>query len=231
MIADSKERLTIVRTREPSLLFAQIAQNIGFVAWQNVLRSRPDNQVRRVFDPDSYGRAAKLLSRMRSKKSGEFVGTLAILDRKHVGYAWASEDVGNFSFGVQLAKRAKGEQPVVWNAQINVRPEQQGQGIGTVLLKETISPFQSDRRVTADVFDENSYGLQWFRHLGFEPRPDHAVDPNQSPEGPDKHFGADAAHALQWHFEASSVAEVIHRIDAESEMAKLRAYRVIEQAL
>lgn len=230
MIADSKDRLTIIRTREPSPNFADLAQAIGFAAWQGVLRRRPDEQIRHTFNPHGLpNRSAKLLSRMRSKNGGEFVGTAAYFDGQVAGYAWAAEDLGNVSLGVQLTKRANGEEPVVWNAQLNVLPRSQGRGIGTILLRETLVPFDENRRVTADIFDENSYGLQWYRNWGFEPEPDHPSDPNKRPDGPDKYFGEGAEHALQWHFVAPSVDEVINRIERQSDIARGHHYNVVEQ--
>ncbi len=225
---ETNRGLTIIRTRKPSLELAQLAQPIGYAAWKERMPQRPDSQVRNVFNPDNPQNAEKLLARMKSKV-GKFVGVVAVKNEQQIGYAWATDDVGNMNHLMQYAKvlggKWKGEKPFVWNAHINVLPEWQGKGVGSVLLREVLAPFDSDQRVSAYVFDENVAALGWFMSRGFKPRPKKPVDPNEKPSGPDMYFGEGAEHVSQWRFEAPSVDVVL---STEAEGVDRSRYEVVE---
>lgn len=227
-VGETNNGLTIIRTPEPTLGLAQIAQSIGYAAWRERMPHRPDSQQRHVFDPDNQQNTNKLLVKMKSKV-GKFVGVVAILDNGPIGYAWAANDVGNLSPTRQKAKilagKLKGQKPYAWNAHINVHPEHQGNGLGTALLHEVLSPFKNEQKATAYVFDENQITLNWFKKRGFSPRPDEPTDPNDNPDGPDIYFGEGADHVLQWRLEAPSTETVMN---ITGNYHNLPLYQVVE---
>ncbi len=205
--------LIIVRSDQKTEQFARLAQSIGYAAWTNRFPNRPDVQIRNAFNPDSDENAYELMDRMHSK-IGQFVCNLAILDGRTIGYAWAADDVGNISpfqqklktFGGELLKN---EKPYAWLAQINVLPEYQGNGVGTVLLNRTLEPFAKDQRVSAYSIMENQSAIRWFENHGFSPRPAEPKDPADDVNGPDKYFGEGAEHVMQLRLQADSVKSVI----------------------
>lgn len=201
--------LRIARTRIPSLVFARLAQPIGYEAWhakaaQGEIK-RTDAEIRHMFDPDNtYGNAERLYQRMH-EKVGMFVGVVALLEDEPIGYTWAADDVGAGTSAAQYAKRlayaAKGKKPYAWVAQINVLPDCQNQGVGSVMLEEVLAPFDFYQKPTAYVFDENKRSLAWFKARGFGARPD-------APEQKIGYFGNDAAPVMQWRLEALCVGTV-----------------------
>jgi len=75
----------------------------------------------------------------------------------------------------ETAKRIAGERsdPVVRVRNISVFPEYRGRGVGSVLLREALSPFEAKKmvkvRVDAGIADE------WFGNRGFYKRQDEPV--------------------------------------------------------
>ncbi len=200
-----EQGLSIIRIHEPTLEFTTTAQFIGHEAWSVRLPKRSDNEIRHVFNPDNPQNAKKLLERMNSK-IGQFVGTIALKNGEPIGYAWAHDDIGNMSIAQQkfkmMAMKLDGKKPYIWVAHINVLSSYQSKGIGSVLLKETLDPFDDDKKISTYVFDENQLTLNWFKKFGFIPKPKDAVDPNDRKDGPDIYFGEGAEHVSQWRLEA-----------------------------
>lgn len=210
------KNLIVHLRHQPSLEFAQLAQIIGYDAWSARMPDRPINQMRQMFNPDNQRNAENLLEKMNSK-IGQFVGAVAVRNDEPIGYAWTHDDVGNMSLAQQkmktLAKKLKGEKPYVWVAHINVLTRYQSKGYGSILLREILKPFDDDQKVSTYVFDENQITLNWFKKFGFSPRPEHPVDPNGKPDGPDIYFGEGADHVLQWRLEAQSNKSVRDSIE------------------
>lgn len=207
--------LTIVRNQRPVTGLFEVAQIIGFEAWTKRMPDRSKSEIENVFKPNSL-KAIEKLQKNTSKKIGRFVSIVAFQSDQPIGYAWASDDVGNMSHFKQRTKRMagkiRGKKPYAWIAQINVLPDYQGNGFGSAMVDELLKPFDQDQKVSSYVFDENQLTLQWFKKLGFNPRPAEPVDPNTDPNGPDLYFGDGAKHVLQWRLESSSVANVRQNI-------------------
>lgn len=203
---------TIVRSKKPSLRLAQLAQSIGYTAWTDRMPHRPDTQMRNVFDPDKPQKAEKLLARM-SSKIGRFVSVVAYIGEEPVGYAWATDDVGNMSLIKQRVKtfvgnKVKGQKPYAWNAQINALTNYQNHGVGSSMLDRVYEPFDDDQMGGAYSFKENPETRAWFLKRAFYARPTRPVDPNENPYDPDIYFGVGAEHVMQWRFESESIYNV-----------------------
>ena len=207
--------LTILRINRPTTGLSEIAQDIGYEAWINRLDTRSVSEIENIFKPNSLKTIEKFQKNML-KKIGRFVSVIAFQETQPIGYAWASDDVGNMSPSKQRAKRltgkVRGKKPYAWIAQINVLPDYQGNRIGPAMIEELLKPFDQDQKVSSYVFDENQLTLQWFKKLGFNPRLVKPVDPNVDPNGPDFYFGDGAKHVLQWRLESPSVALVRHNV-------------------
>jgi len=224
-----RDALTLVRTYTPTLELATMAQPIGYAAWKDAYREqRSDSEIRNVFNPDNPRNAEQLLNRMRSK-IGKFVFVSAYEDDELIGYAWAAEDVGNMSPSRQRVKTYVGaifgKKPFVWNAQLNVLPECQNNGIGSALLTEVNMPFKQDMAASVYVVQKNRRSTNFFKKRGFMARPDLPYDPNKTSDGADIYFGEGAKHSMQGRFESESIEHVIKNI---SNMHILPSYFIHE---
>ena len=222
--------LTILRSNEPSYSLADEAQKIGYAAWSDRFSNRPKSQIENVFNANSIEKIEKL-QKAFAKKIGRFVSVIAMQDTDPVGYAWGSDDVGNMSITNQKIKQAalkiNGKKPYAWVAQINVLPEYQREGIGSAMLKELLTPFDDDQRVSTYVFHENQLTLGWFLDMGFDTIPNEPVDPSDNPDGPDYYFGTEAEHVLQWRLQASSVDDIVNKLGK----IVLPEYKLVELGL
>src|SRR5487761_2723289 len=105
------EKLSIIRTSIPSYELTDIAQTIGLAAWQSRMPYRGED-ISHTFNPDNKENSAKLFERMR-EKSGRFVGVVAYLGEKAVGYSLAHDDMSGNPIE-QFIKKHKGRKPYAW---------------------------------------------------------------------------------------------------------------------
>ncbi len=208
--------LKIVDHSSPDMDLARIAQDIGHSAWFYRLSERSEDEISRFFNPGDEGSARLLYDRMNSK-IGKFAEAVCMYHGDTIGYCWAREDVDSDTKATQLTKtllrKVVRKEPYVWVAQINVLPAYWNKGVGSLLLKSTLENFKDTRKVSTYVFDENTPTLEWFRKLGFYPKPPHAIGPNENdPNGPDYNFGEDAKHVHQWRLEHQSVRSLLRAL-------------------
>ena len=223
--------LTIITQSEPTLELAQIAQPIGHAAWANAMTERTDEQIRYSFDENNPNSDQYLFEKMQSKV-GRFAGVIAVIDGVKVGYAWGTDDVGNYSIGKQkiytYAGKIVGKKPFVWGAQINVTPSFQDQGVGAVMFEELLKQFDDDQRGAVYVFEENKKAFRWFSRRRFEPKPPKSYDPNDSEDyrTPDRYFGP-GKHVKQFRLESESIEE--SRARNKTNHSGLRPYNLIKE--
>lgn len=197
-------RVKIEVATKPSLELMQLAQPIGRAAWAQNMPNRSIPEISRVFNSQDPSRAQRLLHIMQ-EKPGAFVGAVATLGDRPIGFCLAHDDQSGNALQ-RIAKRFAGQQPYAWIAHLNVSPRYQHEGVGTKLLNTTLAQFDNDQRPTAYVFEENPRGLAWFKSRGFSPRPD------MPSTGHYEYFGEDAEPVQQWRLEAQSVGAVRQQI-------------------
>ena len=124
--------------------------------------------------------------------NGKFVGTVsisAILGGEEVGTASASKETRDIAYPyhrlpslvVQRATtRVIGNKPAPF-VRINniwVSPEHRGQGVGTAMLSEDISPFRYNKMIEVNITDEEMVQddilSNWLDSRGFSERYDHS---------------------------------------------------------
>jgi ribosomal protein S18 acetylase RimI-like enzyme len=158
------ETLAIVRSNQPTLELAQLAQTIGLEAWQDMVPARAES-VLNTFDPNDPSKT-KLLFESMDQQTGRFFGLVAYIAGSAVGYIMVHEETSKLPL-IKAYGSIRGHLANVRISQINVLPEFQNKGIGRLLIRGALEQYEAFQKVKANVPAENNEAFEWFIKLGF----------------------------------------------------------------
>lgn len=178
----------------PEDWLAALAQDIGYEAWARELQGiRPQGGVARVYKRpgDSSMESEELLldEMLAAEAEGRFSAVVAYVGEQAVGYAWAAEVSSPSPLLRRVSARVGLSDPIrkpVQIKEINVLPEFQHQGLGSIILYELIGPYNQYQRPQADVPVEMENTVSWFQDRSFgesaeSPEPDHRFGQAEKP--------------------------------------------------
>ncbi len=223
MLFDASGREVIIKRLSAPDIDVRLAaglQRVGRVAWDTALPNRGMHQIERIFNPNNRQIIDESKARYQSfARHGALIVAYANGKGGYtpIGFAMSRNDVTGNVVSKNLKRIATtvgvSNRVYAWNAQTNVVPYYQNQGVGLELLKQSMEIFKSDQIPAVYIFDENKLATSWYMHRGYKLDPE---DQTSSELAAYRYFGDDNPRVDQYRYTAESAEEVIYGINSSS---------------